>query len=131
MFNTTYIDKRPVAQHSSSSVSITEKRAPTDESVRLLREMEETALNNVLKVLDIQDNIVSGRLIIFHSIESFNKRYKCLFKINEKDFSIDGELPYNVEGTDGEYIQKFYDVISKQLAKFLLENSMEELPKIF
>ena len=39
----------------STTVNVTEKRAPTDESVRLLKEMEEAARNKVLETIVVAD----------------------------------------------------------------------------
>ena len=42
-----------------SSIEITEKKAPTDESVEILRDMEEKALKNVIaKVSGCKNNVV-------------------------------------------------------------------------
>ena len=42
-----------------SSIEITEKKAPTDESVEILRDMEEKALNNVIaKVSGCDNNVI-------------------------------------------------------------------------
>ena len=39
----------------NTTVNVTEKRAPTDESVRLLKEMEEAARNKILKTIVVAD----------------------------------------------------------------------------
>lgn len=45
--------------------NVTEKRAPTDESVRLLREMEKEALNKIVKNIDLSNDQFSARLLVF------------------------------------------------------------------
>lgn len=52
MFDRYYTQNGP----SSMSVSVTEKRAPTDESVRLLREMEAAARKDVTNRLVLDNN---------------------------------------------------------------------------
>lgn len=47
MFDRTYIT--PAARAGSQYVTVTEKRAPTDESVRLLKEMEGEARNKLIE----------------------------------------------------------------------------------
>lgn len=50
-FRNPYEDRYP----QNTTVNVTEKRAPTDESVRLLKEMEEAARNKVLETIVVAD----------------------------------------------------------------------------
>lgn len=50
-FRNPYEDRYP----QDTTVNVTEKRAPTDESVRLLKEMEEAARNKVLETIVVAD----------------------------------------------------------------------------
>ena len=45
-------------------VNVTEKKAPTDESVRLLAEMQQKVIDNVLGQLKIDVNRVTGEIIV-------------------------------------------------------------------
>lgn len=56
MFDRTYVSRGPV----HVTVSHTEKRAPTDESVRLLREMEKAARDAVIESLRLPSNILEA-----------------------------------------------------------------------
>jgi hypothetical protein len=62
MFDTTYINEGP--SHSYSKVEITEKRAPTDESVRLLKEMERAAADKIVESVRVAD---SGFECVIHT----------------------------------------------------------------
>ena len=42
------------------TVNVTEKRAPTDESIKLLREMEQKALNSVVDAIEVRTNIINA-----------------------------------------------------------------------
>ena len=50
-FRNPYEDRYP----QDTTVNVTEKRAPTDESVRLLKEMEEAARNKVIETIVVAD----------------------------------------------------------------------------
>lgn len=52
MFNTYLVSRQP----SHHSVSVTEKRAPTDESVRLLKEMESAVREKVVESVRVERN---------------------------------------------------------------------------
>lgn len=59
-----------------------EHRAPTDESVRVLREMEAAAEKKVLDAVRVENTLVE---CVVHSYEDYLNdmaRYKAVFKIN-------------------------------------------------
>jgi len=58
MFDT-YVTKTSSAP-SHTSVTVHEHKAPTDESVKLLREMEKTSQDNILATLRVESNVVNG-----------------------------------------------------------------------
>ena len=82
MFNTYHIGPRSmhVSQHSTSEV--TEKRAPTDESVRLLREMEAAARQNVLDTIPIGNTNLDLKLLIEGKCGGMEMSLTLLIKIN-------------------------------------------------
>ena len=75
-----------------SEIKITEKRAPTDESVKLLKEMENKALDNlILKVSETRSNRFSFE-VFFTRYADFNSFCSkgCMiikFNCNGKDYS--------------------------------------------
>lgn len=71
MFNRYHINGSP----DHVSVSVTEKRAPTDESVRLLREMEKAAQDKVLQAVTLRNNI-----------------FECTVQFRRDDFMGDHQL---------------------------------------
>lgn len=65
MFDTTIV--RPTQYIPTSvSVDVQEKRAPTDESVRLLREMEQATLDSIIKRIVVPDGPVTLGLVVHH-----------------------------------------------------------------
>jgi len=66
------------------SVTKTEKRAPTDESVRLLREMEDAAKGQVLAAVRVENTPVDGVLHVMRDQMSDLMRFSCVFKVNGK-----------------------------------------------
>ena len=68
--------------HNSHDVRITEKRAPTDESVRLLREMEDKALGQVLEQIPLKDNAFTGQIIRSRDHALNIERVACVFSLN-------------------------------------------------
>jgi hypothetical protein len=71
---------------SSVSVRVDEHRAPTDESVRLLKEMEEKAEARVLDRARVGNNVVEGSAVLFANPTGIDNTLVLLFRINGRDF---------------------------------------------
>lgn len=73
---------------------IHEHRAPTDDSVKLLREMEEASRQSVVGSCKIEDNTLNGTIVVFLMDPQFFERTAYIrFKFNGKDFTIKKPLP--------------------------------------
>ena len=68
-------------------IEITEKRAPTDESVELLREMEAKAEAEVIKAVSVANNDFS--CAVHQSLDhlSDQMRWRAIFKLNGKQMT--------------------------------------------
>ena len=55
MFDKTIVFPTKIYGNSYTPVTVTEKRAPTDESVRLLKEMEEKAREKIIDSFTVND----------------------------------------------------------------------------
>jgi len=69
----------------SKTVNVTEKRAPTDESVRLLRDMEEAAKRNIIKRISVDTTYI---------------KCECIVYGHEMDMSIEYYLKYNINNNE-------------------------------
>jgi hypothetical protein len=70
-----------------SSMTVTEQRAPTDESVKLLREMEAAALQGILKTVDVKNNVVEGKVVFMRHSPLQDVKLIAVFKLNGKQFT--------------------------------------------
>ena len=61
---------------------VLEHRAPTDDSVRLLREMEEKARAQVVDAYVLRDNALSGAIVHFRSDTSMEDIYQVALDLN-------------------------------------------------
>lgn len=100
MFNT-YITK---SQPYDKTVTIHEHRAPTDDSIKLLNEFQDKALQNLIKTVPIKNNIIDGIVFLFESnVASYSRKFIFRFKINGIEYQIEDE--YEI----GDLIQSTYD----------------------
>lgn len=85
MFDKTYIT--PQSGHSNVNVSVKEIRAPTDDSMRLLREIEEAVQKKIVASMQLDSNFFKAQI-------AFNRRHQdpgldavCYFNLNEETYT--------------------------------------------
>lgn len=87
MFNVTKINTGP------SYVKVKEERAPTDDAIRILKEMEEKITEKVLEIGRINDNTFNCKWSIISQPMDFTEIVYCKFTINGKEYSFNFSLP--------------------------------------
>ena len=114
---------REGASYSTSNVKVEEKRAPTDESIRLLKEMEEEVRNNIVESIVIDDNYVNGSITLF-DIDPFMRHYRCVvsFKLNGREYLIEKTLErvaFDIEG-HSIMLRTLYEAVADEIARQML-----------
>lgn len=66
-------------------VHITEQRAPTIESVRLLAEFEKAARDRIERALYVGDNGFEARIVSYLQAETMQRIVRCLFRLNGRE----------------------------------------------
>lgn len=85
-----------VTRNGPSRIEVTthEHRAPTDESVRLLREMESSALEQVLlRLVSGSDNELRGTAVVYSDPSTRDEELVLSFALNGKEYRITDRLP--------------------------------------
>lgn len=82
-----FIPGQTRTEYVTKKVNVTEKRAPTDDSLKLLKEMEEAARGNILDAFVIQDNTVNMSAVVLHDAQFDCKRVRYELKINGRKLS--------------------------------------------
>lgn len=77
MSHAAYLSPQPAVMHTT-----TEVRAPTDASIRILREMELAAEDKVIKAVRVESTAVDAVLHKMHDLLNFQDCYRCVFKLN-------------------------------------------------
>lgn len=75
-------------------VKVEEKKAPTDESIRLLNEMQEKALDNLISKVEVKNNLVEGTVFAFEMARTSAALHHevmiiCKFKINGHEYVVE------------------------------------------
>lgn len=90
MFNTTKVYN---TTNHPKTIEVKEHRAPTDESVKILREMEKEILDNIISMGKIEDNVFNVKWYIYPDRNSWDDVCRCVFTLNGKEYDFDFNLP--------------------------------------
>jgi hypothetical protein len=116
----------PKATYANTKVEVTEKRAPTDESVSLLNEMQKEARANIVKTIKINDNFVEGITTVFRgTVRGYV--FMVYFKINGEEVIVEEIFDsYKiVQELDLDMFEFFYTQVSKKLTSMFMDNFLE------
>lgn len=107
----------------------TEHRAPTDESVKLLREMEESAKNNLIGKGRLQDNLLNFHWWVGYNGLSDSIEIDCLFSLNGKEMKFRQETPVFDLPREPEQLKAFFIKVRDQIITIIAEQMTYELVK--
>jgi hypothetical protein len=72
------------------TIKVHEHKAPTDESIKLMEEMHDKAIKNIISKVRIEDNIVNGQCWLIEQPWSLDELKVCFkFKINGHEFNVE------------------------------------------
>lgn len=84
---------RHTTQRVTEKVNVTEYRAPTDESVKLLNEMQAKAYDNIIYHVIVKNNTYEAMVMVSYNDYMENKyKFSVKFKFNGTDYQIDGDI---------------------------------------
>ena len=116
-----FINVKGVSETCPRNITITELRAPTDDSIRLAEEYLEKAKKNLIGVYQIEGNVLSGVMFAFgHNVIPNTVTLYWKFILNAKEFVIQEDISY----IDFKSLTSF-DMNSKDLAKVLFTKVSE------
>ena len=79
-----------------ANINVTENRAPTDDSISLLREMEEKARKSVVASYTVEDNVLSGAILVLNQSPMDNGfQVYFSFTLNGKEYQSNIKLRNN------------------------------------
>jgi len=112
------------------NVNVVEHKAPTDESVKLLNELQEKAMENIVHKLNIDDNFIKCEGIYFvDHVSDWNIHIHIKFEINGEEYYIKEKIDrskwtqersktymgFGDEGIYNMFCNKLGQIISKHL----------------
>lgn len=125
MFDRTIVHQAP--DHIRAEITVTEKRAPTDESVRLLREMEAKAKAEVIKAVAINDNLFNGVIHTMFDALSYRTTVRLVYSMNGKKLTTDYHIDDSRSLDDS--IAGLIDAVAQDVAIEILRKPISEAMK--
>lgn len=135
MFNTTHIHQshdRLVPYE--KTVTITEKKAPTDQSIELLNEFQEKAKQNIIDTIIIDNNVMKAvAVFLTGDIISDKYRYFLKYVLNGKEYKTSGEfsrIDFPYIGTSDPKTRFFVmrDFLMPMFSKSISDELMKHMP---
>jgi len=128
MFNRTSIN---TYNSCPDEIKVVEKKAPTDESIRLLNEFQQKAFDNVVACVQLSNNELKDITCwIYNDEYSFNERARVRFKLNGKQIDFNFKLPSKfVDSCD--IIPMIKQHILDKLTEVVLIGSFERIVEVY
>jgi hypothetical protein len=125
MFDRTIVHQAP--DHIRAEITVTEKRAPTDDSVRLLREMEAKAKAEVIKAVAINDNLFNGVIHTMFDALSYRTTVRLVYSMNGKKLTTDYHIDDSRSLDDS--IAGLIDAVARDIAVEILRKPISAAMK--
>jgi hypothetical protein len=77
--------------------TVTEVKAPTDDSIRLFNEMRDKAEKTLMDGFEVKNSAIDATVAIFRRCDMMGFGYGVHYRIKLNDHVIDGDFPYKVE----------------------------------
>lgn len=103
-------------------INVTVNRAPTDASVKLLTEMERTAVEKLVCSGHIGNTEVDAHWFLFNRVETMEVVIRVRVKLNGKDHVLDIPLKRGVSYTY--FLEHIHEELGKAIAKEILLTSV-------
>lgn len=123
LFSTTHRHSHDNSTHIRypDTVKVQEYKAPTDESIRLMEEAHDKAIQNIIAKVKVENNLVNGECFCFEqpwNIHDVKLVFK--FEINGKKFVVEKELSRRDLSWDGQNEVGVIQQTLKEYAKSLM-----------
>lgn len=111
----------PEAQHHHHTASIHEHRAPTDESIKLYKEMEEKAQAAIIKSVRITSNDFKTQIHVCQDAANDLTIARAIFDLNGKRFQVEADIGRVTENKPI-LMEKLRDAIALRIAQHIMES---------
>lgn len=129
MFDT-YVN-RHTTEYVDRNITVKEYRAPTDESVKILNELTDKAIKNIINTFSTSNNTLQATAAVYEDYRNEQREFLCKFVLNGKTHIIRVALPSYEFETPNDMIEELYKKICEKLAVEIMQPLLQEMTKAF
>lgn len=118
-----------VTQRVTENVNVREYKAPTDESVKLLNEFTEKALENLVKSFSTSNNTLQTTWAFYDDNLRQERKFLCKFVLNNTTHRLTVDLPSHKFSRPEDMVKELYTEICNKLAQEIMLPLFEEMRK--
>ena len=118
MFNKTYMAEQSAATHVTATTH--EHRAPTDQSIQLLNEMQDAALANIVSRLSTSDNTLRAEAFVMRDPRSMTDFVAYKITLNGEDYEGKIEIDRSDGAPERALVDRFARIIAIQVFSSIL-----------
>lgn len=111
------------------NATITENRAPTDESVRLLMEMEQAARQKVIESTVVSDTAFECKIMKSKDFESSQDVYIVIYKLNNIKRSVNIKIDIWKQLSPTEIAVAIRDKVAEDISNEMLKVAFQKVEK--
>jgi hypothetical protein len=123
-YHTHHHTHNTTVKHGEKKVTVTENKAPTDDSIRLANEMKEKLISNILGPIKTDSNFLSIKAMHFEDNMSLQNKILIQYTLNgnDREVSYDYEPFIFSRDIDATYkiLEGVRDTIAKDIASYML-----------
>lgn len=125
MFDT-YVN-RHTTEYVDRNITVKEYRALTDESIKLLNEMTDKALKNIVNTFSTTNNTLQLTAAVYEDFRHEKREFLCKFVLNGKSHTLQvGILTWEFN-TPEAMIEELYKRICNELAMEMMQPLLQEM----
>lgn len=111
------------------TTKVVEKRAPTDESVRLLAEMEKAARDKIIGSIPLTDNALTGHMVVAREYATNETATTVAFSLNGQRFKETVRTGWDAK--PDEVLTKIRDQVAARIAVEIVRANYEAIRPLF
>ena len=127
MFDT-YVNR---TEQVTREVIVKEYRAPTDESVKLLNEMQKKALDNIVSQFSTTNNYLQMKCAVVENNYEEARLFISKFTLNGKSHRFDIKINSWDVQTEEDLITSVYERVCAELAKEFMQPLFNEMKSLY
>lgn len=129
MFDDIHIHTPSYPGYVRKHIEVTEHRAPTDDSIALLNEMTQKALDNIARQLTTGNNYLQITAFVYDDYRMQDRHWCAKLTLNGKDHVIEVVLPYYQYDSHEKMARALYDRVVDILAREIMEPLWHEMQR--